>query len=250
MAFAGNVSTVTVTGEYVDVQGTPIAGQMIFRVPKALRNQVADQILIPSQYVVTLDANGRFQVVLPASNDPDWHETFEYTITESFAGGRTFSAVLPEALTYDEFDDLTYADYLGQTYQVATGTSYDISDLAPAVVLDPTFVSLAPYSGYVLLEARVTAAEASVDTTPPTTGIVLTLEYDSLSIQYADYTAMAGGLGSYTLLASTPILATSDAIAGFLVDAQFAQGRAEQAVLDVEAIGALYPHPFVFTGVA
>lgn len=249
MALAGNVATIVVLGEYVDYEGNPIAGQVIFRVPKALRNALADQILIPSAFVATLDANGRFTATLPASDDPDFHETFEYRVEEGFAGGRSFSAVLPSALTYADFDDHPYSFYLSQTYALATGLFYDMTDLAPLDTPEP-FVTLAAGSQFGLLEARVTAAEGTVDTTPPTTGIVLSLEYDSLNVQYADYTAMAGGLGSYTLLASSPVLATSAAIANYLAEAQAAQAAAEQSVLDVEALEVRDPHPFVFTGVA
>jgi hypothetical protein len=86
MALAVNVSLVTVTGNYVDFQGTPIAGQILFKVPKVLRNAVADQILIPSTLYVDLDANGDFSATLPATDDADFHESFLYTITEGFVG--------------------------------------------------------------------------------------------------------------------------------------------------------------------
>lgn len=217
MAIALNVSLVTVTGQYVDFEGTPIAGQILFQVPKVLRNAAADQILIPSTLYVDLDASGEFSATVPATDDADFHESFLYTIQEAFSGGRTWQVAIP-----------------------ASPSTVDISDLVPAYS-GPTFVSLASGAMYVALESRVTAAEAQVQTSPP--GIILNLEYGSLSIQYADYDAIVSGLADYSELASTPILATEAAILAYAATAQAAQA-------DAEAAASRYPvHPFVFTGV-
>lgn len=225
MALAGNVSLVTVTGEYVDYQGNPIAGQILFTVPKVLRNAVADQILIPSTLYVDLDANGQFSATLPATDDTDFHEEFLYTVTEAFSGGRSW-----------------------QTALTASPSTVDISDLVPAYS-GPTFISLASGAMYTALNARVTAAEAQVDTTPPDTGIILTLEYASLPVGFADYAAVVSGIADYDELASTTVLASSATIDAYRVAAEAAQSQAEAAQADAEAFEVLYPHPFTFTGV-
>lgn len=225
MALAGNVSLVTVTGQYVDFEGNPIAGQILFRVPKVLRNAVADQILIPSTLYADLDANGEFSAVLPATDDTDFHEDFLYTVTESFAGGRTW-----------------------QTALTTSPSTVDISDLVPDYT-GLTFISLASGAMYTALAARVTAAEAQVDTTPPDTGIILSLEYGSLPVGYADYAAVVAGLADYDELAATAVLATSAAIAAYATDAEAAQADAESWQAVAEGWAVLYPHPFVFTGV-
>lgn len=226
MALAVNVSLVTVTGQYVDFQGTPIAGQILFQVPKVLRNAVADQILIPSTLYVDLDANGEFSATLPATDDTDFHESFLYTITEAFSGGRTWQSALP-----------------------ASPSTVDISDLVPEYTGE-TFVSLASGAMYTALAARVTAAEAQVDTTPPDTGIILTLEYGSVPVGYTDYADVAASLADYAALASTAVLATSTAIAAYATAAEAQQALAEGYELDAEAAADRYPvHPFVFTGV-
>lgn len=232
MALAVNVSLVTVTGEYVDYQGNPIAGQILFRVPSVLRNAAADQILIPSTLYVDLDANGQFSATLPATDDVDFHESFLYTITEGFSGGRTWQTALP-----------------------ASPSTVDISDLVPPYT-GATFVSLASGAMYVALESRVTAQEALIDATPPDTGVILTLEYGSLLVGYTDYADVAASVADYDALAGDAILATSAAISAFLAAAQAQQALAEgyqsdaegfQA--DAEAVEFKYPHPFVFTGV-
>lgn len=225
MALAGNVSLVTVTGTYVDFQGNAIAGQIIFRVPKTLRNALADQILVPSAYYATLDANGQFTATLPATDDADFHESFTYTVTESFSGGRTFSMSLP-----------------------SSPASQDMADLSPVPSIT-TYVALAGYANYVSLEQRVTTAESNVDTTPPTTGITLALQYVSLPIAYLTYADMASGGVTYGAVATVPSVATSAAISGYAttIEGYAVQAQAAQALTEASADG--YPHPFVFTGV-
>lgn len=224
MAIAPNISLVTVTGEYVDYLGNPIAGQILFRVPKALRNAAADQILIPSVLYVDLDGSGQFSATLPATDDVDFHEEFLYTITEGFSGGRTWQVALP-----------------------ASPSTVDISDLVPPYT-GATFVSLASGAMYVALESRVTAAEGQVQYSPP--GIILTLEYGSLPVGYVDYDAVVSGLSDYDELASSPIIATEVAILGLASAAQAEQASAEGYRDDAEAAASRYPvHPFVFTGV-
>lgn len=225
MALAANVSLVTVTGQYVDFQGNPIAGQILFRVPKVLRNAVADQILIPSTLYADLDANGEFSAVLPATDDTDFHEDFLYTVTESFSGGRSW-----------------------QTALTTSPSTVDISDLVPDYT-GATFISLASGAMYTALAARVTAAEAKVDTTLPDTGIILTLEYGSLPVGYTDYAAVVTALADYDELAASAVLATSAAIAAYATDAEAAQADAEAYQAVAEGWAVLYPHPFVFTGV-
>jgi len=252
MPLASNVSTVVVTGTYVDFQGNAIAGQVIFRVPKMLRNALADQILVPSAYYATLDANGQFSATLPSTNDPDFHETFTYTVTESFASGRTFSMVLPVPLTYTEFGQQTYAYWitLGESYGEATQVSADMADLAPAAAVTP-HVSLASQAIYASLAIRVTAAEATVDTTPPTTGIIMTSVYNSVPVGYATYTLLASsGPATYTALITAQILATSAAIQNYATAAQASQATAQAGRAAAEAAEVRDPHPFVFTGAA
>ena len=226
MPLAGNVSLVTVTGTYVDYQGNPMAGQIIFQVPKALRNALADQILVPSSFFATLDANGQFSATLPATDDVDFHETFTYTVTESFVGGRTFSMVLP-----------------------SSPASQDMADLSPVPSITQ-FVALASFANYVQLEQRVTAAEANVDTTPPVTGITLALQYVSLPIAYLTYADMASNGVSYGNVATVPAVATSAAIGAYATTIQGFASQAQAAQALAEAAEVRDPHPFVFTGAA
>lgn len=95
MALTPNLSTVTVGGQYVDVAGNPIAGQIRFTPRAVLIDGVANQIVIPNTITVDLDATGTFTVVLPATNDADLAPVnWTYTVEEAFSGGRTFDIQL------------------------------------------------------------------------------------------------------------------------------------------------------------
>lgn len=199
MAFAGNVTLVTVTGNYVDFQGNAIAGQVIFYVPKTLRNALADQILVPSSYAATLDANGSLSVVLPATDDLDFHETFEYRVTESFPGGRTYSIVLP-----------------------SSSTAWDLSDLAPVPSVVP-HVGLAQGANATALEKRIAVEEADV---------IVSFGYSDIERDYATYQEVLDSFADYdSLLDSVPVV--SGVLSTSLVYLMMAYGYATyQDVVD------------------
>lgn len=101
MAIASNVSLVTLKGQYVDYAGNAIAGQIKFTLSNATRNQIADQIVIPSTVSATFDSTGSFSTLLPATNDPALVDAFTYQVEESFSNGRSYSISLPVAAPND-----------------------------------------------------------------------------------------------------------------------------------------------------
>lgn len=97
MALPVNVSTVTVTGTYVDLQGVPVKGNVNFTPRTNLINSSAAVTLVASTITATLDNNGHFSVVLPITDDPDLNPIgFSYLVQESFTGGRTFDILIPQ----------------------------------------------------------------------------------------------------------------------------------------------------------
>jgi hypothetical protein len=97
MALTPNLSTVIVGGQYVDVTGSPVAGQVRFTPRPIIIDAAADQIIIPRTVTVDLDANGEFTVVLPVTDDPDVSPIdWTYRVEEAFPGGRLFDIQLPE----------------------------------------------------------------------------------------------------------------------------------------------------------
>lgn len=96
MALPANVSTVTIQGTYVDLQGAPIRGSVIFT-PQVNELDASENVtLIRSAVTAVLDANGSFSVTLPVSDDTDLNPVgFAYQVQESFSGGRTFYILIP-----------------------------------------------------------------------------------------------------------------------------------------------------------
>lgn len=177
MPIAGNITLKTVTGTYVDYQGTAIAGQMKFTMNSRLRNAIADQIVVPSTVTLTLDSNGSFSTTLPATNDPEFSETFTYTVEEAFAGGRTYNITLPES----------------------GAATLDMTDLAPTGTF-PEYFSYVSASTWTVLDADVQTLDLAVDQTNggfnyfnPAYEQVKTKTYSYINSTFADYAALTAG---------------------------------------------------------
>lgn len=139
-----NLTTITVTGTYLDLAGDPIAGQVKFTPRAVLKNTTSNVILINSTITVTLDANGAFSQALVATDDTDAAPlNFTYQVEEAFVGGRTFDMLLPAA---------------------TVGGTIDLADVAPAIEDDGTGTLYIDQATYDALEARVTAVEALATT--------------------------------------------------------------------------------------
>lgn len=144
MALPGNISVRTVTGKYSDFTGNPIAGQVTFTIPQVIIDAAAAVILIPTTVVATLDTTGAFSVTLPVTDDSDLNPlNYQYTVVESFVGGRTFQISIPTA-----------------------GGVLDLSTVAPSstFILQYILVSAGVWAALV---ARITAEEALFNTSIP-----------------------------------------------------------------------------------
>lgn len=144
MALTPNLTTVTVGGQYVDVSGAPVAGQVKFTPRPIVIDAQADQIIIPRTVTVDLDANGEFTVVLPVTDDSSVSPiNWTYRVEEAFTGGRTYDIQLPSG-----------------------SPTIDLADVSPAV---PSGGDEA--STYVLLSV-FNSLEARVDTIETVTSVV------------------------------------------------------------------------------
>ena len=105
-----DVNTVTVTGTYLDDDGIPAEGALIFTPSVAtLRDPAHDTIIKLRQTRVDLDATGSFSIPLIATDDPDlipegWH----YDVTERIVGTpqRVWLLQLPHTLTSIDIADV------------------------------------------------------------------------------------------------------------------------------------------------
>lgn len=122
MALTPNLSTVTVSGTYVDLQGNAIAGQIKFTPRTVITDPVADQIIIPSTITVTLDSNGSFSALIPVTDDPSVVPSgFTYTVEEAFSGGRTYDIEVPASTAGGS---LNLADINSALPQTGSSTLY------------------------------------------------------------------------------------------------------------------------------
>lgn len=179
MPLTPNLSTVTVTGEYVDVQGNPIAGQVKFTPQEIVIDADENQIIIPRTVTVDLDANGSFSVVLPATDDTDLAPVnWVYRVEEAFSGGRTYFIVIP-----------------------SSPSSLDLADVVPAVAAGSaeaaTYVLL---SSYVALETRVTAAEATTTVVSGLAAQISTAASNASGAQAAAEAAVAQAIHPFMLM--------------------------------------------------
>lgn len=96
MALPASLSTVTVTGTYVDLLGNPVRGSITFEPQTILKEKTLNVHIMPVHILKTLDATGSFTITLPVTTDTDvTPQPFIYTISENFTSGRTFQIALP-----------------------------------------------------------------------------------------------------------------------------------------------------------
>lgn len=166
MALPLNLSTITVTGKYVNFLGTPIAGQVKFITSVMLINADADTHIVPTSVTATLDANGEFSVVLPISDDPDIDPAlFTYTVEEAFSGGRTYLVTLLGSLT----------------------PSVDITDLRPLDTVATLFEDAIARGIWNTLEPRVEDIEDYL-----ADGLVAPYNYQNFSLLFDIYNNLSG----------------------------------------------------------
>ncbi|MFL6138780.1 MAG: hypothetical protein ACJ74O_13405 [Frankiaceae bacterium] len=146
MALPSNVNTVTVTGTYVDSQGAPVQGSVIFTPPVTLTDPAADVIIVPKAITATLDGNGQFSVDLIATDDPDFTPNgWTYQVRESFpaGGGRTYAIALPLAVPAVEISDLAPAppsQGVAQSIAATATLRWTGTDYAPTALKGATGV--------------------------------------------------------------------------------------------------------------
>jgi len=176
MPLTSNLSTVTVSGTFVDIQGNAIAGQVTFTPRATLTDTVANQIIVPKTVTVTLDSNGSFSTVLPATDDTDLTPyNFTYYVTESFVGGRSYDITVP------------------------AGTALNLADVAPATLsvgAGSTYITLTTYN---TLYNQVQTMVATVNTATTITTQVTTASNAATSAATSASTA-ATAATEYTLV--------------------------------------------------
>jgi hypothetical protein len=99
MSLPASLSAITVTGSYVNSDGTPATGVVIFRNKYTLTSVSSGVFVQLDDIEVELDATGAFTVAVPASNDPDWFPSpavwnvIERTTSRSYS--RSYNVLIP-----------------------------------------------------------------------------------------------------------------------------------------------------------
>ena len=219
MALAPSLTTVTITGNYVDYEGTAIQGQVRFTLGDVLRNGTDDQMVAPSSIVVPLSA-GAFSVTLPATNDPDIvPNPFTYTVEESFPGGRTYTISVP----YN------------------TVGSLDLADLSPTPTLSENFVQAIDETSFASLEDDIDALDVEINQT--TDKILASGKYWYIGSSYATYTALDTAFATYTALTAGTYSLDGADISAFvtLAEASEASASASATIATNNSTGTISP---------
>jgi hypothetical protein len=219
MALASSLTTVTITGNYVDYEGSAIQGQVRFTLGDVLRNGTDDQMVAPSSIVVPLSA-GAFSVTIPATNDPDIvPNPFTYTVEESFPGGRTYTISVP----YN------------------TVGSLDLADLSPTPTLSENFVQAIDETSFSSLEDDIDALDVEINQT--TDKILASGKYWYIGSTYATYTALDTAFATYTALTAGTYSLDGADISAFvtLAEASEASASASATTATNNSTGTISP---------
>jgi len=224
MSLAPSLTTVTITGSYVDYEGTPIAGQIRFSIAEVLRNGTDDQMIAPSSVVVPL-VDGAFSVVIPATNDPDIvPNPFVYTIEESFAGGRSYQISIP----------------------YTTIGSLDLADISPDPTIDVTYVSLIDQTTWSSLETNIDTLDTNINQTLDV--ILASGKYWYIPASYASYTALDTAFATYTALAAGSYGLTGSDISAFVSSAQGYASTASSSATTAQNNASATINPLLLIG--
>jgi hypothetical protein len=219
MALGANLTTVQITGTYVDFEGNAIEGQIRFSVSEVLRNGTDDQMVAPSSVVVPL-VSGSFSTTLPATNDPDVvPNPFTYAVEESFSGGRSYEISIP----------------------YTTSGSLDLADISPDPTLDTTYVQLIDATTWNSLTSNITTLDGQINETTDT--ILASGKYWYIPSAYASYTNLDIAFSSYTALTAAQYQLTGSDIDGFTTSAQAysAQAVASATTAQNNSSGTINP---------
>lgn len=212
MALPSNVSLVTLSGTYVDYSGAPIAGSIRFTSSQTLRDMLADVIIVASTSTATLDSNGSFSIVLPATNDPDLSAVFTYRVEEAFTGGRSYTISL-----------------------VMSSPTNTMANVAPTYIVSPTYYSFVSASTWADLDAIVQDMDTKVvqslggfaSTVPYTT-------YAQIASNYATYSAVSTYYSTYASILTVGPIIYASSLTPYVSQAQTQQTNAESSLASAQ----------------
>ncbi|MDX2390192.1 hypothetical protein NJL88_08955 [Streptomyces sp. DK15] len=125
----------TVKGKYRGPDGRALGGTVTFSAPSLLTFPDSD-LFIAGPVVATLDADGAFSVVLPATDAPGMNPSdWSYSVKENLAGvvgSRSFAMLLPKAVPIVDLADIAPADPTTPNYVPVAGSNILTGTAAPS----------------------------------------------------------------------------------------------------------------------
>lgn len=87
MALPDNLTTREVIGQYMDLAGSYVTGNVEFTIEPVLSDGAAGVVIVPTPRIAPLDEEGKFSIFLLVTDDPDVNPTgFRYRVTEKLTG--------------------------------------------------------------------------------------------------------------------------------------------------------------------
>ncbi|MEU4986566.1 hypothetical protein [Streptomyces sp. NPDC021969] len=125
------IPTVKVTGRFLTPAGQPLAGQVVFRGPGMVTFGEFD-VILGGAVTAPLDANGAFEVELPATDAPGMNPSdWSYSVAEQLTGvsmSRTYQVLLPAETPAVDLADIAPTDPTTPTYVAVRGDSaYEVA---------------------------------------------------------------------------------------------------------------------------
>ena len=184
MALPTNLTTVEVTGRYVDHNGSPVRGSVTFDTDYYVLDAGESVVVIEAPITVNLDATGSFAVDLIATDDPEMTPTgWTWTLTPNFTGAFGLEFALPASLA-PSADITTLSPALPNPDPV-------YSYVLVSAVGAPNGVAGLDSSGFVPLSQLDGITAAKIDSEAATNGFVLTAD----GTGSASFVAGGGGAG-------------------------------------------------------
>ena len=169
MALPTNLTTVEVTGRYVDHNGSPVRGSVTFDTDYYVLDAGESVVVIEAPITVNLDATGSFAVDLIATDDTDMTPTgWTWNLTPNFTGAFGLSFALPASLA-PSADITTLSPALPNPDPV-------YSYVLVSAVGAPNGVAGLDASGFVPLSQLDGITAAKIDSEAATNGFVLTAD--------------------------------------------------------------------------
>lgn len=159
MTLPANLTTIEVTGEFLDTEGNPLSGTLSFAPPSELVD-INTAIMYSTPVTVTLDVTGKFTATLIATDNPTLVPAgWGYTVTENVRTQRTYVIYVPSTLGAS----VDLSTLVPMPTLTGTSSTSTVSAVAPgyaALAYNNTFTGTNTFDAEVTVPTPVNATDA------------------------------------------------------------------------------------------